>query len=43
MNNCNGPCLFHCYYKNSIILLLIGFIIGLSISNIKPKQKNDDN
>lgn len=27
--DCQGPCLLHCYYKNSILLLLIGFIIGL--------------
>ena len=32
--NCKGPCLLHCYYKNSIILLLIGFIIGISFKQI---------
>jgi hypothetical protein len=34
--NCEGPCLLHCYKKNSIILLLIGIIIGYYI-NINSK------
>ena len=25
---CKGPCLYHCYKKNSIILLFIGFLVG---------------
>lgn len=35
--NCQGPCLFHCYKKNSLILLLIGVLIGLCLnqSNIE--------
>jgi len=33
--DCQGPCLLHCYYKNSIFLLLIGFIIGFSNNKIK--------
>ncbi len=37
--NCQGPCLIHCYYKNSLILLLIGFILGIIISNILSKNR----
>ena len=32
--NCQGPCLLHCYKSNSIILLLLGVLIGLCINNI---------
>ena len=28
VGNCQGPCLFHCYYKHSILLLFIGILIG---------------
>ena len=44
--NCQGPCLLHCYNKNSILLLLIGFIIGSFITYVyyfywnKPKNEN---
>ena len=31
--NCKGPCLLHCYYKNSLILIFIGIIIGYYINN----------
>lgn len=31
---CQGPCLLHCYYTNSIILVLIGIFIGLAIKHI---------
>ena len=31
--NCQGPCLFHCYKTNSIILLLIGILIGICLKN----------
>ena len=40
--NCQGPCLLHCYYKNSILLLLIGFIIGLYIKPIYHLNLNDE-
>ena len=36
ISNCQGPCLFHCYYKHSILLLLIGILIGYLLS--KGKQ-----
>ena len=43
--NCQGPCLVHCYYKNSIVLLLIGFLIGLYAKHIYysycNKHKNE--
>ena len=32
--NCQGPCLFHCYKTNSIILLLLGILIGICLNNI---------
>lgn len=32
--DCKGPCLLHCYYKISILLLLIGVIIGLCIPHV---------
>ena len=32
MNYFYGPCLLHCYYTNSIILILIGFLVGLLVS-----------
>ncbi len=35
--NCQGPCLFHCYKTNSIILLLLGILIGLCFNNFKNK------
>ena len=40
--NCVGPCLLHCYKKNSILLFLIGFIIGYYIKqiNVNNKYKN---
>lgn len=27
---CQGPCLPHCYYKNIIVLIIIGFLLGVS-------------
>ena len=39
---CQGPCLLHCYYKSSILLLLIGFIIGLCVSNVYYLNWNDE-
>ena len=39
--DCQGPCLLHCYKKNSILLLLIGFLIGFVISRyLKCYKKN---
>ena len=32
--NCQGPCLFHCYKTNSIILLLLGILVGICLNNI---------
>lgn len=40
--NCEGPCLSHCYYKNSFLLLIIGIIIGYLIYKnicIQSKKK----
>ena len=31
--DCKGPCLAHCYYKNSIILILFGFLLGIIYNN----------
>ena len=39
MDNCEGPCINYCYYKYSIIFILIGIIIGCIISKIKLKSK----
>ena len=36
--NCIGPCLQHCHKKNSIILFLIGVIIGFIISRASKKK-----
>ena len=38
--NCQGPCLLHCYKKNSILLILIGFILGLCITHFFYLNKN---
>ena len=38
--NCKGPCLIHCYKKNTIIILLIGFTIGFVIGSINKKNNN---
>ena len=31
--NCKGPCINYCYYKYSIIFILIGLIIGYALTN----------
>ena len=37
--NCKGPCINYCYYKYSIIFILIGLIIGYVLTNyMKQKQ-----
>ena len=40
--DCKGPCLKHCYYKNSILLFLIGFLLGL-ILNKRIKLEHFNN
>ena len=37
MNNCQGPCFNYCYYKYSIIFIIIGVIIGTAVSQVKSK------
>jgi len=37
--NCKGPCINYCYYKYSIIFILVGIIIGYSLTNFM-KNKN---
>jgi len=39
MINCQGPCLIHCYKKNSIILIIIGIFIGFLISVLLNKKQ----
>lgn len=39
MEDCKGPCLMHCYNKNSIILFVIGILIGLIIYGCFIKKK----
>lgn len=36
--NCKGPCLLHCYYFNSVLLILFGIIIGYYISEYNKKN-----
>jgi hypothetical protein len=31
--NCKGSCISYCYYKYSIIFILVGIIIGYVITN----------
>lgn len=43
-----GPCLLHCYKQNSLIILIIGILIGIIISEwsktlyIKSKHSKSD-
>jgi hypothetical protein len=37
--NCKGPCINYCYYKYSIIFILIGIIIGYSLTEVMRKKK----
>lgn len=37
--DCKGPCLIHCYKKNSLIILLIGLLIGYHFGRKIPKIK----
>ena len=39
MWKCQGPCLLHCYKRNSVILLLIGIFIGILISEWFEKSQ----
>jgi len=41
MNNCQGPCLQHCYSKSKFQYIFIGIIIGLVISYLLKKNKKD--
>ena len=36
--NCQGPCLTHCYEKNSIILIVVGILIGIILSELYRKS-----
>jgi uncharacterized membrane-anchored protein YhcB (DUF1043 family) len=33
-NNCQGPCLMHCYKEEKFIYLIVGFILGIVIYEI---------
>ena len=37
--NCKGPCISHCYYKYSIIFILIGILIGYSLTEVMKQRK----
>ena len=42
--DCKGPCLLHCYKKNSLLLILIGFLIGFFVSRLLNRSKiNESN
>ncbi len=41
--NCKGSCLFHCYYKNSILILLTGIIIGVFLEKQFLNKTNESN
>ncbi len=41
--NCQGPCLLHCYYKNSLLLLVIGFLLGLVFSHYYKNNNKSKN
>ncbi len=38
--NCKGPCINYCYYKYSIIFILIGLIIGYALTNYMKHKPN---
>tara|TARA_B100000575_G_C23125384_1_gene651944 strand:- start:304 stop:645 length:342 start_codon:yes stop_codon:yes gene_type:complete len=38
--NCQGPCLLHCYKVNSLILLILGILIGIYFNNINSIKNN---
>ncbi len=37
MEDCKGPCLEHCYSKNSIAYMILGFLIGILLTVIYYK------
>ena len=37
--NCKGPCISLCYYKYSIIFILIGILIGYSLTEVMKQRK----
>ena len=36
--DCTGPCLKHCYNKNTVLALIIGIFIGFLLSEILKKS-----
>jgi len=38
--NCKGPCISHCYYKYSIIFILLGILIGYTLTEVMKKRKS---
>jgi len=38
--NCKGPCISHCYYKYSIIFILLGILIGYALTEVMKKRKS---
>ena len=38
--NCKGPCISHCYYKYSIIFILIGILIGYALTEVMKKRQS---
>ena len=39
--NCQGPCLTHCYKKNSILLIIVGILIGIILSELYRNKTNN--
>ena len=37
---CQGPCILHCYKKNSLILIILGFLLGVIFMKIMHVKKN---
>ena len=43
MNSCQGPCLKHCYAKNSLVLIFLGLIVGMLLNSFIFNSKKDNN
>ena len=37
--NCNGPCLKHCYTKNTVLYLIFGIFLGFLLSELWKKYE----
>ena len=38
--NCKGPCLIHCYRNDTIIILILGILIGYFFGKRNKKNLN---